>query len=393
MQDAAAAKIANEEAIDAELLRLSEKLEKVEATIATTYDAEEAAEALDDLLSVCEAANALETRKAELDTASKLSEELRTKALKLQAELLREQAEHACQTTLSKAAMLHQKAERAKRMAAKAAADAAEAAERAAREAAEEAQRKADAVPLESSSDLTAKITDVKGSLQQAVDSLSAKKDSLGQKVAEVLVRKKSNPKDLVAEWDRKHKGEISKVEFRQGVRGLGLKADNKDIDTLFDTIDTDGGGSLDLPELKDALKEMQEKELEAMAEESRVTSLRERLKQKLDMLEQTLTAFIEAEGALQASGMQASLPLKRVALKLQAKLTTAEAEWEAKEKKEAEAREREAQEKADAHERELAKAAEKARLKAEKEAKEKAEREKRLQEKDAKTTSSSLAA
>jgi len=206
-----------------------------------------------------------------------------------------------------------------------------------------------------------------------------------------VLVRKKSNPKDLVAEWDRKHKGEISKVEFRQGVRGLGLKADNKDIDILFDTIDTDGGGSLDLPELKDALKEMQEKEAEAMMEEARVASVRERLKQKLAMLEQTLTATAEAEEALEANSAQAALPLKRVALKLQAKLVAAEAEWEAKEKKEVETREREAQEKAEAHERELAKAAEKARLKAEKEAKEKAERATRLQEKDAKSASISL--
>ena len=64
---------------------------------------------------------------------------------------------------------------------------------------------------------------------------------SLSQQLAETLVRKSYNPKDLVAEWDRKHKGEINKVEFRQGVRGMGIKADNKDLDALFDSIDSDG--------------------------------------------------------------------------------------------------------------------------------------------------------
>ena len=55
---------------------------------------------------------------------------------------------------------------------------------------------------------------------------------------------------------DRGHKGEISRMEFRRGLReDLGLHAlEGKFIDGWFDSIDKDGGGTLDLAELKEAL-------------------------------------------------------------------------------------------------------------------------------------------
>ena len=186
-----------------------------------------------------------------IEAARRAAEGQQARALALQLELAREHAEDACKTLLVKAAAHKQRMERAAVAAAAAAEAAAAEAERAAREAAEEEQRRADAATLGPSSELEAKAAALRDDLSHAGDSLTAKKDTLDQKLAEALVRKKANPKDLVLEWDRKHKGEISKVEFRQGVRGLGLKADNKEIDTLFDSIDTDGGGSLDVPEVR----------------------------------------------------------------------------------------------------------------------------------------------
>ena len=48
---------------------------------------------------------------------------------------------------------------------------------------------------------------------------------------------------DLVREWDKNNDGNVSKIEFRQCVRGsLGLKADNKEIDAFFASMDADGG-------------------------------------------------------------------------------------------------------------------------------------------------------
>jgi hypothetical protein len=48
-------------------------------------------------------------------------------------------------------------------------------------------------------------------------------------------------------------------LQFRQAVTGksLKLKAENKDIDAFFATLDSDGGGSLELAELKPALKKL----------------------------------------------------------------------------------------------------------------------------------------
>ena len=56
----------------------------------------------------------------------------------------------------------------------------------------------------------------------------------------------------LVRLWDRGTDGTINKAEFRVGVReSLGLMARVDTIDAFFRQIDKDGGGDLDLPELK----------------------------------------------------------------------------------------------------------------------------------------------
>ena len=75
--------------------------------------------------------------------------------------------------------------------------------------------------------------------------------NTFDRQLGQMLVRKKCKPKDLVLEWDKKGKGCIGKIEFRQGVRNLGLKVDNKTVDALFDMYDDDGGGTLDVPEVR----------------------------------------------------------------------------------------------------------------------------------------------
>lgn len=47
----------------------------------------------------------------------------------------------------------------------------------------------------------------------------------------------------------------------------LAVKADNKEVDAWFETMDTDGGGSLDLSELKAALKRIADAAAGAEAE------------------------------------------------------------------------------------------------------------------------------
>ena len=61
---------------------------------------------------------------------------------------------------------------------------------------------------------------------------------------------------ELLRDWDKDGTGEVKKMQFRQKVRGsLGIKANNVEIDKFFNSMDEDGGGSLDLAELKPALK------------------------------------------------------------------------------------------------------------------------------------------
>jgi len=52
--------------------------------------------------------------------------------------------------------------------------------------------------------------------------------------------------------------GSIDRAEWRKEVRALGgghMVADNQELDAIFESIDKDGGGTLDIPEVKQALK------------------------------------------------------------------------------------------------------------------------------------------
>jgi len=170
-------------------------------------------------------------------------------------------------------------------------------AEEEARAAAARRQAEEDAAVFDTSDVLTNRakvIREVVGSLDPKVIT-----KTLEQQLGELLVKKSAKPADLVREWDRKQKGEVNKVEFRQGVRNVGVKADNKEIDSFFQTLDSDGGGSLDAAELKEALKISQDAASLAM-EESEVRHNRQlRLKDYLNKLEGCIGMAMEAEVAL----------------------------------------------------------------------------------------------
>jgi len=92
---------------------------------------------------------------------------------------------------------------------------------------------------------------------------------------------------DLLREWDANGDGDVSKQEFRQCVTGksLQLKAPNKDIDDFFATMDADGGGSLDLKELKPALKVLKEKAAAIDKEKQLCTNCAKELRDKAEMM------------------------------------------------------------------------------------------------------------
>lgn len=258
-------------------------------------------------------------------------DQARPRALELQAVLLAEEREK--QTLEEEAASLAEqlRQERLERKAAEQAAAEARAAilaEETRLRAEEEATQLEKSLTLEEAAVLMK--TEI-SSLERIVEKTFA------QRLGNTLVQKQSKPKDLVAAWDQKHKGSVNKVEFRQGVRkGLGLKAENKDIDDLFDEYDDDGGGTLDAAELKEALGSMQEGAAEAIEEDARKVQKQERLKVRLARLKDTITSTRQAEDAFIAHSKlsdhslqeakddyAAALGLKRVAVRKQ--LTLAE--------------------------------------------------------------------
>ena len=92
---------------------------------------------------------------------------------------------------------------------------------------------------------------------------------SIGVILGRAIVERGITVAQLIADWDKNKDQQISKVEFKQGVRNnLGIAARNAEIDALFAEMDADGGGTLDLSELRIAIRGMHEAYRRAVAEE-----------------------------------------------------------------------------------------------------------------------------
>ena len=90
----------------------------------------------------------------------------------------------------------------------------------------------------------------------------------VGEKLAERSAQNADKEKfivDLMREWDPNRDGTITKMEFRQNLRAMlpDDKPDVKECDKLFDMLDADRSGEMDINELKMALKRFQEKATE----------------------------------------------------------------------------------------------------------------------------------
>ena len=275
MQEAASKISKEKEAIEERHAVVHEKLERIRLAV----DATKAVE------------NALTAEDAAAAEAAKAA------AFELQEVVLGEEREQKRLEDEAKAAAEKERLEKQEREEVERAA-----AEREAAAAAAEVQKRAEeaAATLEPSSDYEEMVK----SLKKEITSLDPSKQEkiLAQALGAELVKKNLKPMDLVRQWDQKHKGCVTKIEFRQGIRkGMGLKAENKEIDNLFDEFDDDGGGTLDAPELKDALKTMQEAASEAIETEASNAKKQVRVRERLIMVERVLLATVEAEQALRA--------------------------------------------------------------------------------------------
>lgn len=133
---------------------------------------------------------------------------------------------------------------------------------RAAEQAAEDflKSRAADGGNYVSSTDLLATVKALlkKATQEEAASSQEGKK--IAARLGNALAETKLSVKDVLREWDPNGDGSISKMEFRVDVRKmLGNDVDVREVDSLFEELDSDKSGAIDINELKVALTQLKE--------------------------------------------------------------------------------------------------------------------------------------
>ena len=153
---------------------------------------------------------------------------------------------------------------------------------------------------------------------------LNAGIKSLATRLGEVLIAKRITVSELVATWAKgPHSEPISKMEFRQHVRKLVEKVDAKEIDALYIELDRDGSGSLDVHEMKLALKQLHDAAARGSSEEAAIVSAVERFRKRAEAASNAakVTATYEAACAKLKAHKMGGNPLKeRVGVALSAK-------------------------------------------------------------------------
>ena len=82
---------------------------------------------------------------------------------------------------------------------------------------------------------------------------------SVSARLGAQIILKRMKVGDVLQKWDANGDGELEKPEFRQNVKSLGVQAEGREIDELFDSLNTDGGKTLSMAEVKVALKTLTE--------------------------------------------------------------------------------------------------------------------------------------
>lgn len=127
---------------------------------------------------------------------------------------------------------------------------------------------------------------------------LDAEGAGLASMLGDTLLNSKLTAKDYLQELEKADKGQVSKADFRKSVRALvpaiGTTSNNE-IDSLFESWDTDKSGMLDISELRAAFSMMKEQARERAA---RVVKRRE----KAERLRRHAEVTAKAEAATQAA-------------------------------------------------------------------------------------------
>ena len=114
--------------------------------------------------------------------------------------------------------------------------------------------------------------------------------------IGELLSKQNLRSIELVRSWDKSGSGTISRKDFRLNVMEIGsISADPAEVDAVFATMDTDGGGTLELNEVKPAFALLQD---EATRHQQKVAKMSESLQRSRRRLALTHEAVADAEAA-----------------------------------------------------------------------------------------------
>ena len=124
---------------------------------------------------------------------------------------------------------------------------------------------------------------------------------SLGTALGAILDERNVKVDQLVREWDVMSSGEISRVEFRKALRDpkLGIPpefAHVDQIDALFDSLDEDHGGTLDVHEMKAALRMLRNMSRERQNEQEYASRMVETCQTRLNEIDAALATQRELE-------------------------------------------------------------------------------------------------
>jgi hypothetical protein len=99
----------------------------------------------------------------------------------------------------------------------------------------------------------------------------------------------------------------VDRGEFRKSVKELGVKAEDSEIDALFDSLDSDGSGELDVAELKELLTRLRETAQQESTRRAEIKASTLALRKAASKLQQVLRTEEEAKAKAEREANEAA--------------------------------------------------------------------------------------
>ena len=117
---------------------------------------------------------------------------------------------------------------------------------------------------------------------------------AVGPQLGNLIAKRNLKIGDLTTKWVKKK--DVSRADFRKHVLEMGVQAEGSAIDSLFDKLDEDGGGTLDLDELKNLLTELVEMAKQAALDEVSLEKLSTGLRKTCMEQQQVIVTVMAAK-------------------------------------------------------------------------------------------------